>query len=31
VKKRLERVLLGGVMSLAAFVLDRRLRRVQRR
>jgi hypothetical protein len=30
VRARLERWLLGAVMALAAFVLDRRLRRLQR-
>ena len=30
-KARLERLLLGVVMSIAAFLLDRRLRALQRR
>jgi hypothetical protein len=30
VKRRLERFVLGCVMAVAAFVLDRRLRRAQR-
>jgi hypothetical protein len=30
-KARLERALLGAVMSVAAFLLDRRLRALQRR
>jgi hypothetical protein len=29
VKRRLERIFLGCVMSVAAFLLDRRLRRVR--
>jgi hypothetical protein len=31
VKRRLERVLLGAVMSVAALLLERRLRRLQDR
>jgi predicted membrane-bound mannosyltransferase len=31
VKARLERAILGVVMSLAAFLLDRRLRALQKR
>jgi hypothetical protein len=31
VKARLERLLLGAVMFVAAFLLDRRLRALQRR
>jgi hypothetical protein len=30
VKVRIERMLLGGLMSAVAFVLDRRLRKLQR-
>jgi hypothetical protein len=30
VKVRVERVLLGGLMSAVAFLLDRRLRKLQR-
>jgi hypothetical protein len=30
VKARLERILLGGLMSAVAFLLDRRLRNLQR-
>jgi hypothetical protein len=30
VKVRIERLLLGGLMSAAAFLLDRRLRKLQR-
>jgi hypothetical protein len=30
-RKRLERVLLGAVMSVAAWVLDRRIRRLGQR
>jgi hypothetical protein len=30
VKNRMERLLLGGLMSAVAFLLDRRLRKLQR-
>jgi hypothetical protein len=31
VRRRLERILLGGLMSVVAFLLDRRLRKLRRR
>jgi hypothetical protein len=30
-RRRLERIILGGLMSVVAFLLDRRLRKLRRR